>query len=197
MTNVMVRLDETGHCFQVGHRIRVAISTTYWPYILPAPFVVTAKVKTGQKSMLHLPVLMQRREAVMPPPASNDLLPDYPMISESVSRRTVEKDPATDITRFLIHEDTGLAVHPKNGIRFQEIRRETWKIHRDDPLSLTAETHMTAIRSRESWETRTEVKQTLSVDERFYFIEAELEAHEGSQKIFHRKWEKAIERDFT
>ena len=28
VTNVMVRLDEAGHCFQVGHRIRVAISTS-------------------------------------------------------------------------------------------------------------------------------------------------------------------------
>ena len=133
----------------------------------------------------------------MPKPGSTELLPVYLMISQPVSRRAVEKDFATDMTRFLIHEDTGLAVHPQNGIQFQEIRRETWEIDRKDPLSLTAEAHLTALRSRDWWHVQTEVKQTLNVDEHFYFIEAELEAYEGSQQVFHRTWEKAIKRDFT
>ena len=133
----------------------------------------------------------------MPEPASTELVPGYPMISQPVSRRTVEKDLATDITRFLIHEDTGLAVHPQNGIQFQEIRRETWEIDRNDPLSVTAKAHLTTLRSRDSWHVRTEIKQTLSVDECFYFIEAELEAYEGGQQVLHRTWDKAIKRDFT
>ena len=133
----------------------------------------------------------------MPEPASTELVPDYPMISHPVSRRTVEKDLVTDITRFLIHEDTGLAVHPQNGIQFQEIRRETWEIDRNDPLSVTAVAHLTALRSRDSWDVRTEIKQTLSVDECFYFLEAELEAYEGGQQVLRRTWEEAIKRDFT
>ena len=107
--------------------------------------------ETGDKSALHLPVLMQRKAVVMPEPESTELAPDYPMISQPVSRRTVEKELATDITRFLIHEDTGLAVHPQNGMRFQEIRREAWKINRNDPLTLTAQAHLTTVRSRDSW----------------------------------------------
>jgi len=133
----------------------------------------------------------------MPEPASTALVADYPMISEPGARRTVEKDLATDITRFLIHEDTGLAVHPQNGMRFQEIRREAWQINRNDPLSVTAEAHLTALRSRDSWHVRTEIKQTLSVDDCFYFVEAELEAYEDGQQVLHRTWEKAIKRDFT
>ena len=183
---ITVRLDQSGHCFQVGHRIRGPISTTYWPYILPTPFVVIATLRTGVKSALYLPVLKHRKASVMPEPASGDRLPDYPMISQSVFRRTVEKDLATNITRYSIHEDAGLAVHPQNRIQFQEIRRETWQIDRTDPLSLTARAHMTAVRSRDSWDTRTETKQSLSVDERFYFIEAELVAYEGSAQVFHR-----------
>jgi len=118
-------------------------------------------------------------------------------MSPPISRRTVEKELATDITRFLIHEDTGLSVHPQNGMRFQEIRRETWQINRNDPLTLTAQAHMTSVRSRDSWDTRTEIKQRLSVDECFYFIEAELEAYEGGQRVLRRTWEEAIKRDFT
>jgi hypothetical protein len=119
------------------------------------------------------------------------------MISQPVSRRTVEKDFATDMTRFLIYEDTGLAVLPQNGIQFQEIRRETWEIDRKDPLSVRTKTHMTAVRRRDSWHVRTDIKQTLSGDECFYFFDAELEAYEGGQQVLHRGWEKAIKRDFT
>ena len=133
----------------------------------------------------------------MPEPTSTQLVPDYPMISQPVSRRTVEKDFGAEMTRLLIYEDTGLAVHPQNGIQFQEIRRETWEINRNDPLSVTAVAHLTALRSRDSWDVRTEIKQTLSVDECFYFLEAELEAYEGDQQVLHRTWEKAIKRDFT
>ena len=140
---------------------------------------------------------MQRKAVVMAEPASAELVPDYPMISQPVSRRTVEKELATDITHFLIHEDTGLAVHPQNGMRFQEIRREAWQINRNDPLTLTAQAHLTTVRSRDSWHVRTEIKQTLSVDECFYFIEAELEAYEGGQRVLRRTWEEAIKRDFT
>ena len=56
---------------------------------------------------------------------------------------------------------------------------------------------MTSVRSRDSWDTRTEIKQRLSVDECFYFIEAELEAYEGGQRVLRRTWEEAIKRDFT
>ena len=197
IVHVTVHLDQVGHCFQVGHRIRVAISTTYWPYIFPAPFVVTATLKTGETSALQLPVLLNREEVIMLEPENNELLPDYPMVSPPKSNRKVTKDSVTGITRFLVHEDSGLAVHPENGIRFQEVRRETWQIHRNDPLSVRAEAHMTAVRSRDSWNVRTEVKQTLSVDECSYFLEAELLAYEDSSQVLRRTWKKTIKRDYT
>ena len=56
---------------------------------------------------------------------------------------------------------------------------------------------MTAVRSRDSWDTRTEAQQVLSVDERFYFIEAELVEYEGSAQVLYRTWKEAIQRDFT
>src|SRR5262249_20652709 len=44
---VAVQLNDIAHAFAAGNRIRVAISTTYWPLIWPSPEPVTLNVFTG------------------------------------------------------------------------------------------------------------------------------------------------------
>ena len=52
---VRIVLPETGYAFAPGHRIRLALSTCYWPVIWPSPAPVTLTVHTGT-STLTLPV---------------------------------------------------------------------------------------------------------------------------------------------
>lgn len=40
-TRVRVRLNDCGHRFAAGHRIRLSVGTAYWPIIWPAPFAAT------------------------------------------------------------------------------------------------------------------------------------------------------------
>ena len=50
-----IRMDDIALRVPKGHKLRVSISTTYWPLMWPAPEPVTLTVYTG-KSALHLPV---------------------------------------------------------------------------------------------------------------------------------------------
>ena len=50
---VRIQLNDAGVVFPAGHRIRVAISTTYWPMIWPTPEKATVTVFGG---ILELPV---------------------------------------------------------------------------------------------------------------------------------------------
>ena len=52
---VRVQLNDVAQAFPPGHRIRVAISTAYWPLAWPPPEPVTLTVFTGA-STLELPV---------------------------------------------------------------------------------------------------------------------------------------------
>ena len=54
-TKVRVQLNDAGYNFRKGHRIRVAVSTTYWPLIVPSPEPVELTLHTGT-STLELPV---------------------------------------------------------------------------------------------------------------------------------------------
>src|SRR5205807_2395575 len=45
---VAIRLGAAGHAFVPGHRIRVAVSSSYWPIIWPAPEPVTLTLHAGR-----------------------------------------------------------------------------------------------------------------------------------------------------
>lgn len=192
---VEIALDESGHLFRAGHRIRLAISTSYWPLILPPPSQVTAQIVTGPQSRFALPVLQVGKRADMPEPADPDPLPKYKVHAPGEERRWVEKDLSAGITRYHILDDGGANEHPGHGMVSHEIRRESWSIRPEDPLSLVGEARMTAKRSRGNWSTRTEATTRLTVDGTDFYLEAKLEVFEGESLLFERQWSDKIPRD--
>ena len=56
---ITVPLDVIAHSFAAGHRLRVAVSPTYWPWAWPSPEPVTLTVHAGR---LELPVREPREE---------------------------------------------------------------------------------------------------------------------------------------
>ena len=52
---VRLQLNDAAHAFPAGHRIRLALSTTYWPIAWPSPEAATVTVSTGG-SRLSLPI---------------------------------------------------------------------------------------------------------------------------------------------
>jgi hypothetical protein len=62
---VRLQLNDCGATVPAGHRIRLALSTSYWPMIWPAPEAATVTVLGGT---FDLPVRAARREdATLPP----------------------------------------------------------------------------------------------------------------------------------
>lgn len=192
---VEINLDESGHLFRAGHRLRVAISTAYWPLILPPPSHVTAQIVTGPDSRFTLPILRTAKRADMPEPTNPDPLPKYRSLEPGGTRRWVERDLSAGVTQYHILDDTGANEHPGHGMVSREIRRESWSIKPEDPLSVTGEAHLTAIRSRGGWSTRTETTTRLTADSTYFYLEAKLEAYEGDTLVFEREWSDKIARD--
>jgi uncharacterized protein len=51
---VSLRLDAAGHRFLPGHRLRVAISSAYWPWIWPVPELAALKITDAEISLPRL-----------------------------------------------------------------------------------------------------------------------------------------------
>ncbi len=194
-TRIRMQLDNMGYRFGPGHRIKIALSTSYWPLILPSPDAPGLTIDTGSLR-LSMPLLGAHERITLPEPANPDPLPKYDMPSPAKSRREVVRDLIAGVTHYRLQEDTGAEVHPVHGLQMQEIRDEDWSISPDDPQSMRADIKWTTIQSRPGWETVTKITSTLSCTRDQWLVSARVSAFENGQPLFSKTYEKSIPRDF-
>jgi uncharacterized protein len=192
---VRIQLDECGHRFLPGHRIRIAISTAYWPLILPTPHRITATIGLGRDTVLSLPTRTGGDSHAMPEPSNPNPLPQYRQLTPEANRRWVEHDLAAGLTRYRVINDGGeTEIAAADGLIISELRDETYTIRPDDPLSAISECRWTIWRRRGDWSIRTETVTRLTMDDQHFHIEARLEAFEGDARVCERTWADRIER---
>jgi putative CocE/NonD family hydrolase len=63
---IRVRLNEIAHQFEPGHRIRISVSTSYFPLVWPSPEPVTLTLQAGESS-IELPYLRKDALKVVDP----------------------------------------------------------------------------------------------------------------------------------
>src|SRR3546814_12202558 len=107
-------MNHIAHAFLPGHRLRVAVSTAYWPQMWPAPEPVTLTLHSGTSGLI-LPVRAPRREdaalASFEPPAGAPPLDDEEL-RPGRTGRTVSIDIASGVTTVMMDKDGG-GVHIK------------------------------------------------------------------------------------
>jgi hypothetical protein len=172
---VRIQLNDAGSVFPAGHRIRLALSTAYWPMIWPAPEQATLLISGGT---LELPVREpQATDALLKPlPGPESAPPEKPTIIRRSDMR-IER-----IDRLGLE----LGTHDESKIHIEE----------DDPLSAVAELRRTWTMSRQAWQIRIETQMRLSCTRDVFLLQASLRAWEGGTEVCHRDWDRAIAREF-
>jgi putative CocE/NonD family hydrolase len=202
---VRVQLNDIAHAFPAGHRIRVAISTSYWPVAWPSPEPVTVSVFSGA-SCLELPVRPPRPEdetltlfaepQCAPSPGQTKLHPVE-------CQRTIQHDLETRETLYTIFGDggdftgTALAHIPDIDLDIGHTVLKRFWINEDDPLSARAENVQNTVLRREDWRIRIETRTQLSATNEAFRLQAEVEAYEGDACIFTRIWDRLVPRDLV
>ncbi|NNE63077.1 MAG: CocE/NonD family hydrolase, partial [Gammaproteobacteria bacterium] len=192
---VEIELNESGYRFLPGHRIRVALSTSYWPMILPPPALVTANIKLGADTVINLPIRTDQGQIEVDEPQKPDPLPVYKMHQAAENRRWVERDLQTGETHYQVIDDTGEEEMPGHGLRTRHYHHDCWSIKSNDPLSCRATSRYNSWMRRNNWSIRTESKSSLSCDAENFYIEATVTAYEADLQVNQRHWKKTIKRD--
>lgn len=181
---VDVALDHIAYRLPQGDRLRVSVSTSYWPLLWPMPHAATLTVTQGT---LHLPISQhgENAERVFPDP---DAAPAWQTqtLRPANNERRRETDLKTGITRLEIIDDFGCVQDADHGLIIEGVAREWWDIHPDDPLSARGKSHWTERRARGDWDTRTETYATMWADQTHFHISARLEAYENDRLIFEK-----------
>jgi putative CocE/NonD family hydrolase len=194
--SVEIPLNECGYRFMRGHKIRIALSTSYWPMIMPPPEIVTATIQLGPDAMLTLPVRAGVDVYQMPEPADDDPLPEYRQLEPELCRRWIERNFQTGRSHYRVINDSGEIEVPGHGMRTRHSHDERWTIAADDPLSYIAQSRYISRMSRGDWSVRTEAESEFRCDVENFYIKATVRAYEGDELLHERTWDEiAIPRD--
>ncbi|MCV6586000.1 MAG: CocE/NonD family hydrolase [Marinibacterium sp.] len=192
---ITVPLDHIAYRIPAGDRIRVAVSSAYWPLIWPAPQPVTLTLTGGA---LDLPVraTAQGDEWQFPPPDAEAALQTQ-VLRPGGNTRRVETDMGSGVVTLVIEDDFGKDEDPSTGITTGTIARERWSIHPDDPLSARGRCHWSHEfeRRADGIALRTETYCEMSSDDAAFHLSWRLEAYEGDTLIHARDGSDSIPRD--
>ncbi|MEX2649804.1 MAG: CocE/NonD family hydrolase [Alphaproteobacteria bacterium] len=195
-TRVRVPLNDIAQTFPAGHRIRVAVSTAYWPMAWSMPEPVTLTVFAGASS-LELPVRAPRPEdakvAFGPPehaPPMNATVLE-PGRAHQVNRRLV----TTGESEVEVVFDLGRVRIDDIGLEYGSWRTETFRIRPDDPTSARAEVVYRFAYRRGDWDAVHESRTIMTATRDAFVVHADLDAFDGGRRFYARSEERRIPRD--
>jgi hypothetical protein len=202
-TKVRVQLNDIGWAFPKGHRIRVALSTSYWPMLWPSPEPVTLTVFTGA-SKLILPSRKPRPEdaKLAAFPESETAPPQQrTYLRPSVGRRWIESDIGEGVSAYNIHQDSGHFIIQSHGLETDHEAHEVFTISADDPLSAEADMLFSIAIGRDDWQTKTVTRTIMRSTKDTYEFEATLDAYEGkgddATRVYSKNYRRSVKRDFN
>jgi uncharacterized protein len=193
---VRVPLSDAAYSFAPGHRIRVAVSTTYWPLLWPSPEPVTLTLHAGM-STLALPVRPPRKEdaKVRFKPVEAAAPFKRTVLEPGGRNRVVHSDQGKNETIVEVTDYSGRNRYDEIDLVAEARSTERYRLVEGDPLSCTAEVTWTWIFERGDWKIRTESRQQVTCTKRDFLVTARLGAYEGDRRVFERHFEQRIARN--
>ncbi|MEV4918507.1 CocE/NonD family hydrolase [Streptomyces tirandamycinicus] len=200
--DVVFELGAAGHAFAPGHRVRLAVSSAYWPWIWPradsAGFTLDP-----DGSFLELPV----RTAPAGPATPGTIAFEAPQhagppgvvtavtLDPPRPGRLIVRDVAQGEWRLELSHDGGTRVHP-DGLEYTARSTESYAIRERDPLSARtrSEWSIRLHRPERAWDTTVETHSDIGCDGEHFLATDELVCRLGREVVFHRTWQKRIPR---
>src|SRR5262245_4553616 len=196
---VRVQLCDIAHSFVPGHKIRVAVSSSYWPIAWPAPEPVKLTLYAG-KSELELPTRKPRAkdEKLKPFPPPESAPPQKPQVLRpATTKESVTRDLVAGETVLHSIEDGGHSIAEKSGLEYDTMKEEEFRIGDRDPASARGDIRYSRKVGRGEWQTRVDTHTQMRCTAQEYILDATLDAYKGEERIFSRTWQQRIPRDFS
>ncbi len=194
---VKLALDHAAHRFKAGDRIRVSLSTTYWPLILPAPQPVQLTVFTGASSV-SLPVRPPRAADAKLRPFGPPFVPPIPIrpVSSNPGVHRVEWN-AVDRKQVIRHE-VGDGSVLLTAVNTEILGKSAARSEiADDDTSGSIETQYTIGWRRDRWRPRVIATSKITTLKTDFLLQGDMTAYDGEEKVFTRAWERKIPRRFV
>jgi putative CocE/NonD family hydrolase len=191
--DLSVKLNDIAWSFPAGHRLRVSVSTNYWPLVWPSPEPVTATLTT---CTIDLPV-RPLDEVELNPFEEAEAAPLPPMteIDPPTGTRHCHRNLESGEWITTVIEDSGTYRLEELDLELSDGTRSELSIVEGQPLSAIARWESHSHRKRHGW--NIEVCSTMRVraTKDTFIVDTELKAFDEGDSVFERSWHHEIERD--
>ncbi len=195
---VAVKLNSIGYSVPAGHRLRLAVSPTYWPWAWPSPESVVLSVYAGGPSSLELPVWVGGPGTLEQPPhflePEEAPAPPHEASGYEDGAREIRRDVATDRVDI---EGSGTATLKLlgSGLEYRSVARSLHRIFEGQPLSAFNSYEREISIFRDAWRTRVHTVSTMSSTAEEFQLTNLVEGYEGDCRIFAKTWRRSVPRD--
>ncbi|MER9801846.1 CocE/NonD family hydrolase [Mesorhizobium sp. M0142] len=201
LVEMTVPMDAVGCEIPAGHRIRLAVSTAYWPLVWPHP--VPAQVALDPAGCaLVLPV--RKADAPFKPvrfeppehferpvPANGLAVVVHP--TEQGTLRLVDYNPETMEWRLRFDDGRQSSALP-DGLRHEQLHQGTCSIRSDDPASARCGSEYYFRYQRSGWDVEISATGTMQVEDDNFVTEYEFAAKLNGEQVHQRRWYDRIPR---
>lgn len=201
---VRVGLNGIAHSFPAGNRLRLSLSTSYWPLVWPSPERATVTVHTGT-SRLVVPVRPRRPEddALRPfgePEGAPEL--EVTHLEPGEHHWRVTRDLVTDVSTLEVVNDQGAFRIDETGTMVRRATNEWYSFRWNEVNSVRGETRTVRRLERDDWRVEVKTRTVLTSTPDDFVVTAQLDAYEldeqrGNPRVFSQSWERAIPRDLV
>ena len=194
--DVVVDLKPIAQIIPKGHRLRLAVSSTYWPMAWPSPENVTLRLDAA-KSHIALPnldataglagVSFENAEYARPGPVT--------VINPAKESRKLQFDVETQHALFDIRSDDGRYIMDDIGTEVASTRNKVYEVGRDDPASAKTSVLCSHEYRRGTWNARVETAVIVTSDATRFHITGTVSAFENDSLFEARDFSETIPRD--
>lgn len=194
-----VKLECCGHRFAPGHRVRLALATSFWPMFWPMPedATLTLDLATARFTLPQLHAVESEgpdmRAQSAPATPTTTLKPGY--VDREVTYDLVS-DTWTSVT------DGVGGVFGEGIYRFDDIdvtvehnMRRVLTLSNRDPLSAKYTITQNMRLGREGWWTNSDITVTQTCDAEYFYITGRMESTENDVPAFSKTWDAKIPRN--
>lgn len=195
---VRVLLNGMAQSFPAGHRLRLSVSTSYWPVVWPPPEPVRLTVHPASSALL-LPVRPPDLDAGVPAPAfgAPEGAPPLEVAQVEagehdwrVSRNMVDLSGELQVVK-----DLGLVRFENIDLELRRSARERYSFVADDFSSVRGETVWQVGFERGPWRAHAKTRTVLTSTPTHFHLYAEQDAWHGTERVHSHMWSRSIPRD--
>ncbi len=196
---VTIRCNEMAQTLPPGYRLRLSVSTSYWPLAWPAPKPARLNVFAGS-STLQLPLRPAKSEddakISFKAPEKPQTLPAEPIQPGEHTWRVI-RDLETDVSTLEVINDSGIQYLKPIDLNMGISAKEWYSYRGYDYDSPRGETLWERTFERGDWKIKTVTRTILQSDPTHFYLFAQLDAYEGDKRVYSDEWDVAIARDLV